>query len=314
MTMNPYEGTNEKGRGCDYPVQGVDLSKWQQEYDWQAAKEDGNIAFGFARATVGVSTDPTFERNWYEMAKLGIPRGAYHFAKPTSKGTVQDAIEEADHFCTIVEAAEKKVHGGQALHHTQAMPPTLDFEESTKASQSKEDNRKWIDAWVKRVQDRLDRGVIMYTGDRVWESEVGGEPICPLWVPQYTNKEITPGMEPWKRWVFWQWSGGGDSDMFRALTGRPFPGTVGGGSVDVNAYFGTLDQLHGLTEPCHDLFYTPGIGMSPRGEKGKKLVAVAADRLLHTHTERTHEDLMLARASELLEEAQAIIKRVRRKP
>ena len=57
--------------------QGVDVSKYQGNFDWAARKREG-IKFGFARISDGTNyVDDTFPRNWREMNDKVILRGEY---------------------------------------------------------------------------------------------------------------------------------------------------------------------------------------------------------------------------------------------
>jgi lysozyme len=62
-----------------YPVHGTDVSKYQREVDWHAARRSG-ISFAFIKATEGGDmVDEYFARNWRGTKEAGIPRSAYHF-------------------------------------------------------------------------------------------------------------------------------------------------------------------------------------------------------------------------------------------
>ena len=61
------------------PIQGIDVSYWQGDIDWDAARDAG-VRFTFIKATEGGDhLDPKFLENWYAAKRAGIARGAYHF-------------------------------------------------------------------------------------------------------------------------------------------------------------------------------------------------------------------------------------------
>src|SRR4051812_44035850 len=63
----------------DFTVHGVDVSKYQGEIDWQAAKASG-VRFAWIKATEGGDhMDEKFYQNWQNAKAAGVPRGAYHF-------------------------------------------------------------------------------------------------------------------------------------------------------------------------------------------------------------------------------------------
>jgi lysozyme len=60
------------------PVQGIDVSQWQGDIDWQQARAAGT-QFAFIKATEGGDhLDPKFQQNWEGAKRAGVPRGAYH--------------------------------------------------------------------------------------------------------------------------------------------------------------------------------------------------------------------------------------------
>ncbi len=62
-----------------YPVHGIDVSKYQGNIDWDAAR-DGGVAFAYLKATEGGDrVDDMFLANWKAAGAAGVPRGAYHF-------------------------------------------------------------------------------------------------------------------------------------------------------------------------------------------------------------------------------------------
>ena len=62
-----------------YPVHGIDVSKYQGDVDWHAVRRSG-IDFAFIKATEGGDhTDDRFQDNWAAAAAAGMPRGAYHY-------------------------------------------------------------------------------------------------------------------------------------------------------------------------------------------------------------------------------------------
>lgn len=72
-----------------YPVHGIDLSKYQGDIDWVAAR-DGGVAFAWLKATEGSDrVDSGFARNWRAAGAAGVPRGAYHFFYLCGSGLTQ---------------------------------------------------------------------------------------------------------------------------------------------------------------------------------------------------------------------------------
>jgi lysozyme len=64
---------------ADYPIHGIDVSKYQGNIDWTAVKNSG-VKFVWIKATEGGDhADEKFIANWAGAKQVGIPRGAYHF-------------------------------------------------------------------------------------------------------------------------------------------------------------------------------------------------------------------------------------------
>jgi GH25 family lysozyme M1 (1,4-beta-N-acetylmuramidase) len=69
-----------------YPIQGIDVSHYDEEVDWRKVASSGKVQFAYLKATEGTNfIDETFARNWSQSRANGIVRGAYHvfnFCKP----------------------------------------------------------------------------------------------------------------------------------------------------------------------------------------------------------------------------------------
>ena len=75
----------------DYPVHGIDVSRYQTGVNWSRAASSG-VAFAFIKATEGGDiADPKFAEHWSGAASAGIPRGAYHFYYHCRTGAEQAA-------------------------------------------------------------------------------------------------------------------------------------------------------------------------------------------------------------------------------
>lgn len=78
---------------------GIDISEWQGAPNWDQLKSDSNVQFVFMRASFGVGgVDSQFVRNRDEARRVGMLRGFYHFAYP-STGSPE---AQADHFLATV--------------------------------------------------------------------------------------------------------------------------------------------------------------------------------------------------------------------
>ena len=63
----------------DYPIHGIDVSKFQGDIDWNAVANSG-VKFAWIKATEGGDRlDQHFQANWTGAKAAGVPHGAYHF-------------------------------------------------------------------------------------------------------------------------------------------------------------------------------------------------------------------------------------------
>jgi lysozyme len=206
----PHEGVAEAHA---MPVQGIDVSYWQGDIDWQKAGKAG-ISFAYIKATEGGDRlDPKFRRNWREAKRAGIARGAYHFMY-----WCRSAKEQAAWFISHVP------------RDASALPPVLDVEWN---SQSK--------TCPQRIPRALAIAKIKIMLEAM-EAHAGKRPI--IYTEPKFHREVLEGAfadhEFWLRsvaaapddayqargWAFWQFT----------TTGR-VPGILG--PVDRNSFNGT---------------------------------------------------------------------------
>lgn len=87
---------------------GIDVSQWQGKIDWVQAKAAG-VQFAILRAGYGDALsypgqyDPTFEYNYSECKRLGIPVGAYWYSYAVTEG---QALQEAKSFYTKIKGKQ----------------------------------------------------------------------------------------------------------------------------------------------------------------------------------------------------------------
>lgn len=84
---------------------GIDVSKWNQEIDWEAVKEAGIefaiIRCGYRGASTGALViDPRYEENIEGAIEAGIPVGVYFFTQARDE---VEAVEEASMVIRLIE-------------------------------------------------------------------------------------------------------------------------------------------------------------------------------------------------------------------
>lgn len=196
-----------------YPVHGIDVSKYQGEVDWEAARA-GGVAFAYIKSTEGGDRiDSAFARNWKYAKAAGVPRGAYHFFYWCRPG-----IEQARWFIENVP------------RDPDALPPVLDVEwtpDSPTCTRRppREEMVREMSAFLNAVERYYGVRPIIYAPIDIHRDRlIGTFPKHQFWLRGVKDhpSENYPGRD----WRFWQWTATGT-----------VPGVPGG--VDRNAFSGT---------------------------------------------------------------------------
>lgn len=205
-----------------YTVHGIDVSHHQGIIDWQRvdSMHSGGVSFAFVfvKATEGITRqDPKFGRNWKELERTGLRRGAYHFFYPSRNSAAQ-----AGNFIRTV-----KMRKGD-------LPPVVDIEHSN--GKSRKHIRNSLSDYIKRIENHYKIKPIIYTNHSFYKDYLEGNfNDNPIWISYYTNKKdfLAECDYPW---LIWQHSESGKVDGIR-------------GKVDFNVFNGSLKELDKLRIP-----------------------------------------------------------------
>ncbi len=202
----------------DYAVHGIDISKYQGDIDWVAARR-GGVAFAWIKATEGGDhADHRFLDNWYGAKAAGVPRGAYHFY----------------YFCRPVHEQVDWVFKNVPKDPT-ALPLVLDMEWNAHSKTCRiRPPRSEIVRDMKYFLDEVEkhygkRPVIYSSVDFHRDRMVGAFKDEQFWlrsVASYPNHIYTDRDD----WYFWQYTAEGD-----------VPGIDG--NVDRNVFYGSKSQF-----------------------------------------------------------------------
>jgi hypothetical protein len=121
---------------------GIDISRWQGDFDLDAAKKEG-VQFVIIKGGGGDSglyVDSKFTRNYTEAKKRGLPVGVYWFSKAL---TVTEAEKEAEYFYTNV------LKGRQF-----ELPVYIDVEHKSQLALSKRLLTDIIKAWCSYLEKK----------------------------------------------------------------------------------------------------------------------------------------------------------------
>jgi lysozyme len=220
----PHPGV---ARAMSYPVQGIDISRWQGEIDWPMVKAAGT-RFAFIKATEGGDhIDPKFLDNWNGAKAAGIPRAAYHFVY-----WCRPAHEQAMWFKQHIPT------------DPDALPPVLDVEwnghsRTCPRKIPRELALEKIAQMLKELEEHTGKKPIIYTDITFHKDVLEGQfDDYPYWI-RSTAAEPQERYEN-RPWEFWQWT----------TTGR-VPGIRG--DVDRNAFFGTEEQFQAWVKGDYDI-------------------------------------------------------------
>jgi lysozyme len=215
--MVPCWGEDRTGSFTRVPsekLRGVDVSHHQQWIDWDRVAEHEAIDFAFVKATEGGDfSDSLFCRNWEELRRLGIRRGAYHFFRSYGCG-----YEQAMHFLRTVELEAGDLAPVLDLETTDGMPTEIMLEE--------------VGIWLRLVEGRLGVKPIIYTNQKFYERHLAGLfEEYPLWIARYSDE--FPELSAGRLWDFWQYSNKGCVEGISK-------------KVDLNVFPGNTDMLDRL--------------------------------------------------------------------
>jgi lysozyme len=192
----------------DYPIHGIDVSKYQGTIDWPAAAR-GGVRFAWIKATEGGDRkDDRFEENWHGARAAGIPTGAYHFY----------------YFCRPVEdqIAWFKTHVPPAAD---ALPPVLDMEwnhlsPTCKLRPPAEKVRADMAAFLAEMEAFYGKRPIIYTTVDFHRDVLHGDALGHhvFWVRSVAShpREKYGG----RRWTFWQYTATGSVPGVRGKVDR----------------------------------------------------------------------------------------------
>lgn len=160
-------------------VDGVDLSHWQGKVDLAAAKAAG-LRWVVNKSSEGTSfADDSYTARRAQAAEVGLPFGAYHFARPEAGR----ARAEARLFLAVACPVPGDVR------------PTLDLEVTGDLTPGQ--LRRWAAGFVAELRKRTGVDPMIYGPMDLGRASEG----CLLWRPRYNNSNTPPGL-PWDIWQF----------------------------------------------------------------------------------------------------------------
>jgi lysozyme len=204
-------------RPTDYPIHGIDVSKFQGDIDWNAVANSG-VKFAWIKATEGGDrADERFQANWTGAKAAGVPHGAYHFVYWCRPPMEEMAFFEQN-----------------APVENDALPPVLDVEATpTSKTCHRHLTQEGAIAEMKVMLDEMERHYgkrpVIYTTVDFYQAILadGAFMDYPIWVRSTKYQpSVKYGPRPWH---FWQYQSDGSIAGIQV-------------HVDRDAFFGTEKQ------------------------------------------------------------------------
>jgi lysozyme len=212
-------------RPHDYPIHGIDVSKFQGDIDWSKVADSG-VKFAWIKASEGGDrADERFSANWQGAKAAGLPHGAYHFVY-----WCRPPMEEMANFEQNAPA------------EPDALPPVLDVE-ATPTSRTchrqltEESAIRDMQVMLNEMERHYGKRPVIYTTVDFYQAILadGAFKDYPIWV---RSTKYHPAVKYGSRaWRFWQYQ----SDAY-------VPGIAT--KVDKDAFAGNAEQWTAfLTQP-----------------------------------------------------------------
>lgn len=155
--------------------------------DWFRVRAAG-VRFVIVRGAYGTTIDPHFQRDWHDIRREGIVRGAYLFLRSPRKGQPTPPTPERQ--------AKALIQALGMLHPTD-LPPTLDIEYPGDGRRdtglSAAQCLDWARVAWQTLRDAYGVPPLIYTSARVWKEDLQNLPApdlasSPLWLARYPFK------------------------------------------------------------------------------------------------------------------------------
>lgn len=215
ISMRPTgndSGITGANTDMDFVMQGVDVSHWQNEIDWEKAEpyiDFAILSMGYGQ-DMESQDDAQFKRNAAECEKYGIPYGVYIYSYATN---VEKAKGEADHVLRMIEGCKLD------------FPVYYDLEDSSQNNLTPEELGDIAEVFCEKIQ-AAGYEVGIYANTTWWTNKLTDEafdnPTWHKWVAQYNSKCTYTG-----KYTMWQNT---DSGLVSGIEGP----------ADMNYWYGTF--------------------------------------------------------------------------
>lgn len=178
--------TLSNGYICKRSTEGIDVSHYQGNIDWEKVGREANISYAYIKATEGESLkDDCYRRNLIGARRAGISVGSYHFYRPNVPPEVQlrNMIE-------TVKLSE------------QDLVPIVDVEV---ASRNHSKFVRDLEHFVRLVERHYGKRPLLYTYQKFYNKHFKGRFKHHHWmIARYSTDQ--PWLEDGKNFIMWQYT------------------------------------------------------------------------------------------------------------
>lgn len=181
--------------------EGIDVSHYQGNIDWDAVADGTPISYAYLKATEGASlVDKTYERNLSEARRVGLSVGSYHFYRPN--------IDWKEQFRNLTSVVKPE---------TQDLVPIIDIEH--RGSVSEEAFISDLRAFIEKVTEYYGKKPLLYTYHNFYNRYLIGQfKDYHFMIARYRND--SPTLDDGKDYIMWQYTSTGSIPGIRGNVDR----------------------------------------------------------------------------------------------
>ena len=177
---------------------GIDVSNYQKDINWEATASDPNIKYVYIKATEGAThKQHRYRRNLENARRHGVKVGSYHFMRTST--SIQSQFEN---FISVVKREE------------QDLVPLLDVE--TREGWTIKQLQDSVMKFAQLLEEHFGCKPMIYTSSSYFNNYLGaGFANYPLFIARYAKSE--PQLYFGAKWILWQFSDRGRIDGIDAM-------------------------------------------------------------------------------------------------
>lgn len=192
----------------DCPVNGIDVSKWQQAIDWKTVKASG-IKFAMLRLAHGSSKDIQFENYYTGATEQGIPVGIYCYSTAKS---VAEGKKEAKNLLEMLDDKEL------------TYPIALDLEDNLQLKNMNKDQRTTLILEYKKIIENAGYDFVVYANLNWLNNYIDQTKLedndVDIWIARYRSQSLGHGYTGGGTVQMWQYSSTGQVDGILDTRGK----------------------------------------------------------------------------------------------